>query len=111
MQALFISDRLFGWAIGIIALFIGLTRRGDQTAITCPIRFRQNWIIADDAASFFFPAGSKWTSLTEVRLNDKNAKSAGNIDVVLAAYDEFGRVTDFGALEVQPDRPTPYSVK
>ncbi|HET6455760.1 MAG TPA: NotI family restriction endonuclease [Armatimonadota bacterium] len=82
--------------LGVCSVFCG-----EETAITCPIRFRQNWIIADDAASFFFPAESKWTSLTEVKLYDKHGKSAGNIDVVLAAYDDRGRVTDFGALEVQ----------
>jgi hypothetical protein len=36
-----------------------------------------------------------------VRLNDANGKSAGNIDVVLVAYDDSGKVLDFGALEVQ----------
>jgi Restriction endonuclease NotI len=70
-------------------------------AITCPIRFREDWLITDDASSFFFPEGAKWSSLTEVRLNDANGKSAGNIDVVLAAYDEHGRIFDFGALEIQ----------
>lgn len=69
--------------------------------ITCPIRFRQDWIISDDAADFFFPPGTNWTSLTEVRLKDKCGESAGNIDIVLASYDERGRVTDFGALEIQ----------
>jgi len=69
--------------------------------ITCPVRFREGWIIAEDAASFFFQPGSKWTTLTEVRLKDKHGKSAGNIDVVLVSYDDTGRVTDFGALEVQ----------
>lgn len=69
--------------------------------ITCPIRFRQEWLIADHAAAFFFEEGTKWTSLTEVRLNDANAKSAGNIDVVLVAYDDAGKVIDFGALEIQ----------
>jgi hypothetical protein len=39
--------------------------------------------------------------MTEVRLKDKYGKSAGNIDVVLVAYDARGRVLDFGALEVQ----------
>ena len=39
--------------------------------------------------------------LTEVRLDDKNGKSAGNIDLVLVAYDSNGRILDFGALEVQ----------
>lgn len=70
-------------------------------AITCPVRFRQDWLIAEDSAGFFFEEGTTWTSLTEVRLNDRNCQSAGNIDVVLVAYDEKGKVTDFGALEIQ----------
>lgn len=75
--------------------------QNDKPVITCPVRFREEWIITDDAASFFFEEGVSWSSLTEVRLNDANGKSAGNIDVVLVAYDEQGKVTDFGALEVQ----------
>lgn len=71
------------------------------TAITCPIRFRQDWIIVEDAARFFFPAGARWTTLNEVQLNDKHGKSAGNIDVVLVSYDQQGKVNDFGALEIQ----------
>jgi len=39
--------------------------------------------------------------LIEVRLPDAHNKSAGNIDVVLVAYDEHEKVIDFGALEVQ----------
>ena len=70
-------------------------------AVTCPVRFRQDWLIADDASKFFFPAGTSWTSLTEVRLKDGNGQSAGNIDVVLVSYDTQGRITDFGSLEVQ----------
>ncbi|WP_169239616.1 NotI family restriction endonuclease [Candidatus Roseilinea sp. NK_OTU-006] len=73
----------------------------NEPVITCPIRFRQDWIIADHAAAFFFEEGTRWTSLTEVRLNDANGKSAGNIDVVLVAYDDSGKVIDFGALEIQ----------
>jgi Restriction endonuclease NotI len=74
---------------------------GDGVAVTCPIRFREDWIIADHSAEFFFPKNTKWTSLTEVRLKDKTDKSAGNIDLVLVSYDDRGRVTDFGALEIQ----------
>lgn len=70
-------------------------------SITCPIRFRQEWLIADDAASFFFPPNVAWTSLTEVRLLDKTGRSAGNIDIVLASYDDHGHLLDFGALEIQ----------
>lgn len=72
-----------------------------SVAITCPIRFRQNWQIADDAANFFFPPNVAWTSLTEVRLPDKAGHSAGNIDIVLVAYNDQGRVLDFGAIEIQ----------
>lgn len=73
----------------------------DHPVITCPIRFREDWLITDDAADFFFPEGANWTSLTEVRLVDYYGKSAGNIDVVLVAYDEKGKVYDFGSLEIQ----------
>lgn len=72
-----------------------------EPVITCPIRFRQDWKIAENAAAFFFGPTVSWTSLSEVRLNDKNGQSAGNIDVVLVAYDERGRVVDFGFLLVQ----------
>lgn len=70
-------------------------------AITCPVRFREDWLITDDAASFFFGDDAAWSSLTEVRLNDADGKSAGNIDVVLVAYDSDDKIYDFGALEVQ----------
>ena len=73
----------------------------NRPVITCPVRFREDWIITDDAASFFFDESTSWSSLTEVRLNDANGKTAGNIDVVLVAYHEDGKVYDFGALEIQ----------
>lgn len=73
----------------------------DHPVITCPIRFREEWIVTDDAARFFFKEGTNWSSLTEVRLNDMHGKSAGNIDVVLVAYDDNGKVYDFGSLEIQ----------
>src|SRR5271169_5539668 len=82
--------------LGVCSIF-----EKDTLAITCPIRFRQNWIIADHGAEFFFPKKAKWTSLTEVRLKDTNDKSAGNIDLVLVSYDDRGKVIDFGALEIQ----------
>ena len=56
---------------------------GEIPTIICPIRFRQGWIIASNAARFFFPEGANWTSLSEVRLKDRDGKSAGNIDLVL----------------------------
>lgn len=82
--------------LGVCAIF-----EGDQVAITCPIRFRQDWIIVEEAASFLFSPNTPWTSLQEIRLNDAYAKSAGNIDFVLVAYNETGQITDFGSIEVQ----------
>jgi hypothetical protein len=37
-------------------------RDGSDLAITCPVRFREDWIIAEDAAAFFFryPGGKTW---------------------------------------------------
>ncbi len=78
---------------------------GRNIVITCPVRLRQDWLIAEDAAAFFFPAGSSWTSLTEIRINDKHGRSAGNIDIVLVqnryqlvrsktVYTQFGPALD-----------------
>jgi hypothetical protein len=72
-----------------------------RSVITCPVRFRQDWLILEDAAAFFFSPELKWTSLTEIRLEDSEGLSAGNIDHVLVAYNEQGRVVDFGTVEVQ----------
>jgi Restriction endonuclease NotI len=82
--------------LGVCSIHHGVT-----AAITCPVRFREDWIITSDAASFFFGDGISWSSLTEVRLTDADGKSAGNIDVVLVAYDANEKIIDFGALEVQ----------
>lgn len=72
-----------------------------QAIITCPVRFREDWLIAEDAAKFFFKAGSSWTSIAEVRLNDSDGNTTGNVDLVLVSYDHRGRILDFGSLEVQ----------
>lgn len=73
----------------------------DKHVIICPIRFREDWKIISDAAAFIFNDKATWTHVGEVRLKDKFGKSAGNIDYVLVAYDDKGRVLDFGSLEVQ----------
>jgi len=82
--------------LGVCTIF-----HGNKLAVICPVRLRQDWIIAEQAAEFFFTPGTRWTTLVEVRLKDKFGKSAGNIDVVLVAYDDNDRVIDFGSLEVQ----------
>lgn len=77
-----------------------LNHKGKPVVI-CPIRFREDWIIISDVASFIFDNKTTWTHVGEVRLKDKHGKSAGNIDYVLVSYDSRGRVLDFGSLEVQ----------
>ena len=69
--------------------------------ITCPVRFREEWLITEGAADFFFPENTSWTSIAEVNLADANGKTAGHIDIVLVSYNDRGQVIDFGALEVQ----------
>lgn len=64
------------------------------------MRFRQDFKILTDAGRFFF-SNKKFVALTEVHLNDKDGKSAGNIDIVLAVLGSEGIVLDFGAIEVQ----------
>lgn len=82
--------------LGVCSIF----HRGEPV-ITCPVRFRQDWLIAENAANYFFGGITNWTSLTEVRLKDANGKSAGNIDIVLVAYNDQGEILDFGSVEVQ----------
>jgi hypothetical protein len=83
--------------LGVCSIF----DTADKITITCPVRFRQDWLIAEDAARFFFSEKTNWTSLTEVHLYDTDGLTAGHIDLVLVAYDAYGHILDFGALEVQ----------
>lgn len=82
--------------LGVCGIF-----ENDSPVITCPIRFREDWVIVEDAAQFFFKSNEHFTSLSEIRLNDAEGNSAGNIDFVLVSLDKQGNISDFGALEVQ----------
>ncbi len=73
----------------------------NTAVITCPTRFREDWIIIENAANFAFGSNSNWTSLSEIKLTDKNGQSAGNIDFILVQYNEKGQLIDFVSLEVQ----------
>lgn len=71
------------------------------SVITCPTRFREDWVIIENAAEFAFGSKAAWTSLSEIKLVDKNGQSAGNIDFVLVRYNAKGELIDFASLEVQ----------
>ncbi|MBR4553782.1 MAG: hypothetical protein IKO20_08730 [Bacteroidaceae bacterium] len=74
---------------------------GDNSVITCPTRFREDWKILYNAASFVWPKGTRWTSLPEIKILDGNGLSAGNIDYVIVSYNQDGQITDFASIEVQ----------
>lgn len=84
--------------LGVCSIF---EKGRSRPVITCPVRFRQDWVILREASRFFFPPGTRWTSLTEVPLTDAEGELAGNLDFVLVSYDENGQLMDFGAVEVQ----------
>lgn len=69
--------------------------------ITCPSRFREDWIILRNAAKFVWDDNAKWTSLPEIKLVDADGQSAGNIDYVIVSYDDEGNILDFASIEVQ----------
>lgn len=73
----------------------------NTSVITCPTRYREDWIIIENAANFAFGPNANWTSLSEIKLTDKNGQSAGNIDFVIVQYNDKGQLIDFISLEVQ----------
>ena len=83
--------------LGVCSVF-----HNEDKVITCPVRFREDWIIIENAAKFAFPKGVSWTSLSEIKLLDANGQSAGNIDYVVVSYDNATKqIIDFVSVEVQ----------
>jgi len=82
--------------LGVCSVF-----HNGEPVITCPNRFREEWLIIENAAKFAFNENVKWTSVSEMKLIDKSGQSAGNIDFVVIAYNDRGQLTDFVSLEVQ----------
>ncbi|MBQ6472557.1 MAG: hypothetical protein IJJ33_11275 [Victivallales bacterium] len=75
--------------------------QGDTKVITCPARFREDWMILQNAADFVWEKGTQWSSLPEIKLVDADGQSAGNIDYVIVSYDAAGSIVDFASVEVQ----------
>jgi len=82
--------------LGVCTIF-----HNDKPVITCPARFREEWLIVENAAKFAFGEKAKWTTLSEIKLLDAKGQTAGNIDFVLVSYNEKGQLIDFASLEVQ----------
>ena len=68
--------------------------------IICPVRFRQNWRIIRDTGDFLVPNAANFDYVTEAKLVDAEDESVGKIDVVAIDVTD-GRVTNYGALEIQ----------
>ena len=73
---------------------------GDLPTIVCPVRFREAWHIASDAAEIFFPDDAHWTSHTNVPVKDARGRPAGEIDLVLVSYDKQGNTTHSCSLQI-----------
>lgn len=69
--------------------------------ITCPVRFREDWLVIENAAHYAFGENVNWTSLSEIKLLDATGQSAGNVDFVIVSYDDRGKLLDFISLEIQ----------
>jgi hypothetical protein len=83
--------------LGVCSLF----DTDGEPVVICPIRLQQDWMIARDAAAFFFPPDTRWERFREVTLKDGTGQPAGDVDHVLVSYDERGAILDFGSVEVQ----------
>ena len=64
--------------LGVCSLY----DKDDKPTIICPVRFKQEWLITTQAASFFFSGKRHWTAMPEIRLTDANGKAAGNSEVL-----------------------------
>lgn len=76
-------------------------QKGGKPVITCPTRFTENWLVAKDAAQFFFNPGDRYRVLQEMDIKDKEGRKAGRVDIVLAKIGPNGDIVDFGGVEVQ----------
>jgi len=47
--------------LGVCTIF-----HGEKLAVICPVRLRQDWIIAEHAAAFFFRQTIRWAPLSDV---------------------------------------------
>lgn len=83
--------------MGVCSMF----HHGQQIAITCPHRLKEDGLIFRAAASFCFPqaAPEEVLHIPEMRL-PTNRGRAGNLDYVLV-YQKNGKVLDFAGMELQ----------
>lgn len=70
-------------------------------AITCPVRLKEDSLVFNLAAEYFFGAGQSYEPLPEIPLHHEGGLKAGNIDFVPARFDADGTLLDWGALELQ----------
>jgi hypothetical protein len=74
---------------------------GKNPVITCPARFLQDRKILVDTKKFLLSNTLDPKIIFEVGLVDLSKRPIGRIDCVLIDEDANGKITDFGALEIQ----------
>lgn len=73
----------------------------EKPTIICPIRFREDWKIIENAAKLFFKEGTKWTTVTDVKMYDKFNTFIDTLEFVLVSFDDSGKIIDFVTLDAQ----------
>lgn len=72
-----------------------------KATIICPIRFRENWLIIEDAAKIIFEEKVNWTTITDVKMYDKYNTYIDTIEFVIVSFDEKGNIINFASLDTQ----------
>lgn len=72
-----------------------------QATIICPIRFRENWLIIENAAKLYFSENVRWTTITDVKLYDKFNTLVDTIEFVIVSFDDKGNIIDFLSVDTQ----------
>lgn len=85
--------------MGVCSMF----HNGDQVAITCPHRLKEQGVMIEAAASFCFPDASisDVIAIPEMPLKTSQGRKVGNLDYVLALKGKDDKVVDFAGLEIQ----------
>lgn len=82
--------------LGVCSIF----EEGKPTVI-CPIRFREKWLIIENAANIFFDENTTWTTVTDVKMYDKFHTYIDTLEFVLVSFDNRGTIIDFAAIDTQ----------
>lgn len=93
--------------LGVCSLFDS----DNNPTIVCPVRFKEDWLIVEQAAKFFFPDNAKWVAYPGASLKDEHGESVGNVYLKLVAYDDNGFEKDWGAVEILAPYDSQFAIR